>query len=163
VSEASPPNPVQQPRRRWYQFRLWKLLIVLVASVGMIWLAVTLTSNWELTWVKSAKSLTLHDPEVSLTDANLQNFLKDFECDESLRWGLRCTIGSRRTGEIQIDGQTYPVEFFLDKFLGDVLAVRGRGRTVEVFRSWRNMPKDGGTINTVRGPRQDWDRTGGKH
>jgi len=133
-------------KRRWLQFSLRTLLVfVTLCSVACGWLAgKMLTFPWEVSWIKSATSLTLRSPEETLSGADLRKFLEGFGCDNSRQMDWRCTL-SRRTGQIGMDGNTYSVELLQDKFLGDVLVVRRQWKTVEVFRSRCNIQKIGNT------------------
>ena len=89
------------------------------------------TFPWEVSWVKSAALLTLDEPEETLAGSDLHNLLEGFESDNQM--GLSCQLG-KRNGHIQVDGETYSIEYAYDKFLGDVLAVHRRWKTVEVVR-----------------------------
>jgi len=81
---------------------------------------------WEVTWVKSATSLTLSDPEETLTAESLQKFLAALKATIGGK-GFRCTLFMRK-GHIHINGVTYPVELVEDKWLGDVLLVHCSGK-----------------------------------
>jgi hypothetical protein len=88
---------------------------------------------WEVSWIKSAGSLTLTAPEETLTAVKLQEFLAGFESDNSGAFGLTCTL-QQRNGHIRIGGQTYPADLVFDKFRGDVLIVHHPWKNVEVAR-----------------------------
>jgi len=124
-----------QATRPWFQYRLRTLLIfVTLCAVVCSWLAAEMvTLPWEVSWVKSATSLTLHRPEEVLIGGKLQTFLEGFESDNQGQLGLTCTL-AQRTGNIFIGGESYPVQFVRDKFRGDVLIVHRRWKTVEIVR-----------------------------
>jgi hypothetical protein len=122
--------------------KLWKRFIcativgvvLLIGIVGFF----TWTFRREVSSVKSATSMTLADPEETLTAADLQKFLEGFESDNLGQIGLRYAISTRR-GHIRIDGVTYPIEFVQDKFLGDVLLVHCRWKTLLIHRRWKTL------------------------
>jgi hypothetical protein len=118
----------------------WKRLIcaTIVGAVLLLGIAsfFSWTLPWEVSWVKSATLLTLAEPEETLRAADLQKFLEGYESDNIGQVGLRYTIGTPRTGRIRIDGETYPVEFLQDKFLGNVLLVHRRWKTLLIHRRW---------------------------
>jgi hypothetical protein len=95
------------------------------------------TFPWEVTWVRSATSLTLREPDETRTAGDLQNFLAGFESDNWDLMGFRCTL-SERNGHIRVNGATYPIEFVKDKWLGDVLLVHRGWKTLLVHRRWKN-------------------------
>ena len=91
------------------------------------------TFPWEVSWVKSATSLTLSDPDRTLTGEDLDNFLKGFDSDNAGYLGLSCRLAVRK-GSIRINNEDYPVDYVYDKFLGELLVVHGRCKEIWVSR-----------------------------
>ncbi len=120
--------------------RLWKRFTYVALVVAVLFVAlvgfVAFTFPWEVAWIKSATSLTLGEPEETLTAANLHRFLEGFESDNLGQFGLRYTLSARK-GHFRIAGETYPIELVEDKWLGDVLLVRCRWKTLLVHRRWK--------------------------
>lgn len=94
------------------------------------------TFHWDVDHIHQATSLTLYDPEETLTGSELQAFMKGFQANNTRQFDLQCTF-SRRSGFIIIQEREYAVELLHDKFAGDVLIVHIWNKTVELTRVHR--------------------------
>lgn len=115
------------------------LKLAVVSGLGLLLAFITyrmFTFHWDVDYIYQATSLTLYDPEETLTGSELQAFMKGFQANSTRQFDLQCTF-RRRSGFVIIHDREYAVELLHDKFAGDVLILRIWNKTVELARAHR--------------------------